>query len=46
MAVTSTGRGYWLVAADGGLFAYGDAPYFGSIARPIGERIVAIAGHH
>ena len=22
--------GYWLVAADGGLFSFGDAPFFGS----------------
>jgi hypothetical protein len=25
-----TGRGYWLVAADGGVFAFGDAPFRGS----------------
>jgi hypothetical protein len=34
------GKGYWLVAADGGLFAYGDAGFFGSagglaLTRPI-----------
>src|SRR5688500_20324450 len=30
------GQGYWLVAADGGVFAFGDAPYLGSTdaARP------------
>jgi hypothetical protein len=30
MASTPDGQGYWLVAADGGIFAFGDAPYFGS----------------
>ncbi|HEX5615922.1 MAG TPA: hypothetical protein VFZ83_12290 [Acidimicrobiia bacterium] len=30
MDATPTGRGYWLVAADGGVFAYGDARFFGS----------------
>ena len=25
-----TGNGYWLVASDGGIFAFGDAPFFGS----------------
>jgi len=30
MATTPDGGGYWMTAADGGVFAYGDAPYFGS----------------
>jgi hypothetical protein len=30
MADTATGHGYWLVASDGGLFAFGDAPFLGS----------------
>jgi hypothetical protein len=30
MAGTSDGQGYWFVAGDGGLFSYGDAPYYGS----------------
>jgi hypothetical protein len=30
MAATTDGKGYWLSAADGGIFAYGDAGYFGS----------------
>jgi hypothetical protein len=29
-ASTPDGRGYWLVAADGGIFTFGDAGYFGS----------------
>ena len=38
--------GYWLSAADGGMFAFGDAPYFGSLPGtglckpPHAERIV------
>ena len=31
MAATPDGGGYWLVASDGGIFAFGDA---GSTARP------------
>jgi hypothetical protein len=30
MAATSDGLGYWLVASDGGIFAYGDAQFHGS----------------
>ena len=30
MAATPDGGGYWLVAADGGIFSYGDAGFFGS----------------
>jgi N-acetylmuramoyl-L-alanine amidase len=30
MAATPDGNGYWLVASDGGVFAYGDARFFGS----------------
>jgi hypothetical protein len=30
MAATPDGMGYWLVASDGGIFAYGDAGFFGS----------------
>ncbi len=27
---TTDGRGYWMVAADGGIFAFGDAGFYGS----------------
>ncbi|MCZ7525889.1 MAG: hypothetical protein M5U14_05550 [Acidimicrobiia bacterium] len=30
MAPTPTGLGYWLVAEDGGIFAFGDAGFHGS----------------
>jgi hypothetical protein len=28
---TPTGRGYWVAAADGGVFSYGDARFYGSM---------------
>lgn len=31
MAATPTGKGYWLVAADGGTFAFGDAAQVGNL---------------
>ena len=30
MQSTPSGRGYWLFAADGGVFTFGDAHFFGS----------------
>ncbi|MGO8862365.1 MAG: beta strand repeat-containing protein [Acidimicrobiales bacterium] len=30
MAATPDGKGYWLVASDGGIFNYGDAGFYGS----------------
>ncbi|HVL92255.1 MAG TPA: hypothetical protein VM264_02830, partial [Acidimicrobiales bacterium] len=33
MVGTPTDRGYWLVAADGGVFAFGDAGFHGSTGR-------------
>jgi hypothetical protein len=40
MAATPDGRGYWLVASDGGIFAFGDAGFYGSmggaaLSRPV-----------
>ncbi len=31
MAATPDGKGYWMVGADGGVFTFGDALYFGSL---------------
>ncbi len=31
IAASATGNGYWMVAGDGGIFAFGDAPFFGSM---------------
>jgi hypothetical protein len=43
IAATPHGRGYWLVGADGGVFAFGDATYHGSLAgRPLAAPITAI----
>jgi len=30
MAADRSGNGYWLVGSDGGIFAFGDAPFRGS----------------
>ena len=38
MAATASGKGYWLVAADGGLFAFGDAQYYGSLGATGGAK--------
>jgi len=44
MAATPTGKGYWLVAADGGIFAFGDAAFQGSMgAHPLDRPIVGMA---
>jgi len=49
MAATPDGRGYWLVAADGGIFAFGDAAFHGStgnihLNRPIVGMAVDLTG--
>jgi hypothetical protein len=31
MAATPSGRGYWLVARDGGVFTFGDAGFYGAV---------------
>jgi hypothetical protein len=39
------GNGYWLVAADGGIFTFGDAQFFGSTgAIRLNRPIVGMAG--
>jgi ribosomal protein L24E len=44
MVSTPDGKGYWLVAADGGIFTFGDAGYFGSTgAVPLNQPIVGLA---
>lgn len=40
MASTPDGHGYWLVGADGGVYAFGDAPFEGSIPQ-LGLTLVA-----
>ena len=44
MAVTPDGGGYWMVAADGGIFAFGDAKFYGSMGgKPLNAPIVGMA---
>jgi hypothetical protein len=43
MAQTADGGGYWLVAADGGIFGFGDAPYYGSLPGD-GGSVTDVAG--
>ena len=44
MALTPDQGGYWLVGADGGVFAFGDAGYHGSLAgEPLTQPIVGMA---
>ena len=44
MATTADGAGYWLVAADGGVFAFGDAVFRGSTGGiALDQPIVAMA---
>jgi hypothetical protein len=31
---TPTGKGYWIITADGAVFAFGDAGYYGRVAAP------------
>jgi hypothetical protein len=44
MAATSAGKGYWLVASDGGIFNYGDAGFYGSTGSiQLNQPIVGMA---
>jgi ribosomal protein L24E len=44
MAATPDGRGYWLVASDGGIFAFGDAQFYGSTGSiHLNEPVVGMA---
>ncbi len=44
MAATPDGGGYWEVASDGGIFAFGDGGYYGSEGgRPLNAPVVGMA---
>ena len=50
MASTPDGQGYWLVAADGGIFSFGNAGFFGSMGgqhlnAPVVGMAPSIDGH-
>jgi hypothetical protein len=37
---SASNEGYWLVASDGGIFAFGDAPFLGSMGGTVLNRPV------
>ena len=44
MAATPDGKGYWLVASDGGIFNFGDAGFYGSTgSMHLNEPVVGMA---
>jgi hypothetical protein len=44
MAATPDGHGYWIVDSDGGVFAYGDATFDGSMGgQPLAADVVGVA---
>ena len=43
MVPSASGQGYWLVAADGGIFTFGDAPFLGSAAASRPSSVVGMA---
>jgi hypothetical protein len=46
IAATPDGQGYWEVASDGGLFAFGDAAFYGSMGgKPLNKPIVGIGAN-
>jgi hypothetical protein len=46
IAATPDGKGYWLVASDGGVFSFGDAGFHGSMAGShLNQPMVVIAAN-
>ena len=44
VAATPDGGGYWLVGWDGGVYAYGDANFMGSLAgMPMAAPVTSVA---
>ncbi|HEX2738255.1 MAG TPA: N-acetylmuramoyl-L-alanine amidase, partial [Acidimicrobiia bacterium] len=44
MVATPDGAGYWLLGADGGIFSFGSAQFFGSMGgKPLNKPVVAMA---
>jgi hypothetical protein len=44
ITTTTDGQGYWLVQADGTVHAFGDAHYYGSLARKSGTAVTPVIG--
>jgi hypothetical protein len=45
MTATADGGGYWFVAADGGVFSFGDAHFYGSTGNiHLNQPVVGMAG--
>jgi hypothetical protein len=46
MSPTPTGKGYWLLAGDGGVFTFGDGAFFGSTGDlKLNAPVVSMAPH-
>ena len=46
MAATPTGKGYWMLARDGGVFGFGDAVFHGSTGNlRLNQPVVGLAAH-
>ena len=45
MAASPDGKGYWLVASDGGIFSYGDAQFYGSAGNYRSTQLNGSAGN-
>lgn len=46
MAPTVDDQGYWLVAADGGIFSFGPAGFYGSMGgKPLNAPVVGMAAN-
>jgi hypothetical protein len=43
MAATPTGGGYWEVASDGGIFAFGNAQFYGSVTGNTSQTVVGVS---
>ncbi len=45
LAASPTGEGYWVLTADGGVNAFGDATFFGAVAADPGHPAADLAAH-
>ncbi|HXA29582.1 MAG TPA: CHAP domain-containing protein [Candidatus Angelobacter sp.] len=46
-AGTPTGKGYWMVGSDGGIFSYGDAQFYGSMGGlKLNQPVIGMASTH